>query len=149
MLAVTLYALVVLAAFELDHHHLLIAALSRDLGLDFAPGHQRGTHFDVGALADQQNLTEFHRIPLFSVQALDSDPVALAGAILFAARSKDRVHLGTLLLGRSLRRREIVVTMSYPVNELWDAETRSLQSRRGGSSADQISPSGHVSGIIV
>ena len=93
MLAVSLFALVVLAALELNNHYLLIAALCRDLSLNLAPGHQWGTQLDLRALTDQQNLTELYRIALLRIEALDSNPVAFASAILFTACSKNCVHL--------------------------------------------------------
>src|SRR5262245_25984647 len=50
-LAMTLDALVVLAAPELDDDDLVVAALRDDLALDFAALEQRRADFDVGAFA--------------------------------------------------------------------------------------------------
>src|SRR5688572_6149152 len=96
----TLNALVVLTAPELDDDDLVVAALRDDLGLDLAAAHERRADLDLRPLADEQDLIERDGIADGSFEALDTDALALTGAVLLTASTENGIH-DEVLLGES------------------------------------------------
>src|SRR6185295_20226352 len=71
-LTMTLHALVVLTAPELDDHDLVGSALRDDLRFDFAALHERRADLDLRAFADEQDVLERDGIANRGVELLDA-----------------------------------------------------------------------------
>src|SRR5712671_1585121 len=82
-LAVAVLAAVTLAALDLEHDHLLVAALRHDLCVDFGASNEGLADRELLA-AEHQHLAELQLVAGGTGQLLDPDVAAFAHAILLA-----------------------------------------------------------------
>src|SRR5688572_787350 len=91
-LAMAAAAAIALAAPDLEHDQLAVAALRDDLGADLGALHERRADAELVA-AQHQHLGELELVADLAGQLLDPQPSALAHAILLATCLDDRVHV--------------------------------------------------------
>ena len=82
----------VLAATELDNHHLFAAAMAGNSGSDLAAFDIGLADLEVLAIGDHQDLVDSHAGAGFGVELFDLDFLALFYPVLLATGFDNRVH---------------------------------------------------------
>src|SRR6202045_5520452 len=91
----SLLALVMLAAAELDNTNLVTLAVSLDRGDALGRTHVGCADGHRGSGADQQHLIEFDAGALVCVELFDAHHRTFLNAVLFTARGNHGIHFGT------------------------------------------------------